>query len=116
MLTVITTPTFVVILSIMAKYSAKFETVWTVLQGIDVDLQEATKHIQDLLSLLEIDRKSYENIFNSIFNEVKLVASKIDLKLKLPRCSVKQVHRENYPTMWRYILDNLYLYHTWNQL
>lgn len=98
MLTAITTPTFVVILSIMAKYSAKFETVSTVLQGIDVDLQEATKHIQDLLSMLEIDRNNCENIFNSIFNEVKLVASKIDLKLKLPRRSVKQVHRENYPT------------------
>jgi hypothetical protein len=98
MLTAITTPTFVVILSIMAKYSAKFETVSTVLQGIDVDLQEATKHIQDLLSMLEIDRNNCENIFNSIFNEVKLVASKINLKLKLPRRSVKQVHRENYPT------------------
>jgi len=90
--------TFVVILSIMAKYSAKFETVSTVLQGIDVNLQEATQHIQDLLLMLEIDRNNCENIFNSIFKEVKLVASKIDLKLKLPRRSVKQVHRENYPT------------------
>ena len=43
MLTAITTPTFVVILSIMAKYSAKFETVSTLLQAVDVDLQEATK-------------------------------------------------------------------------
>ncbi|CAI6349453.1 unnamed protein product [Macrosiphum euphorbiae] len=81
----------------MAKYSEKFETVSTLLQGIDVDLQEATKHIQDLLSMLEIDRNC-ENLFNTIFNEVKLVASKIDLELKLPRRSIKQVHRENYPT------------------
>ncbi|KAL5245828.1 hypothetical protein ACI65C_013236 [Semiaphis heraclei] len=98
MLTAITTPTFVVILSIMAKYSAKFKTVSTLLQAVDVDLQEATKHIQDLLSMLEIDRNNCENRFNIIFNEVKLVASKIDLELKLPRRSIKQVHRENYPT------------------
>lgn len=98
MLTAITTPTFVVILSIMAKYSAKFETVSTLLQAVDVDLQEATKHIQDLLSMLEIDRNNCENRFNTIFNEVKLVASKIDFELKLPRRSIKQVHRENYPT------------------
>lgn len=53
----------------MAKYSAKFETVSTLLQGIDVDLQEATKHIQDHLSMLEIDRNNCENLFNTLFNE-----------------------------------------------
>jgi Mg2+ and Co2+ transporter CorA len=57
MLTAITKP-FVVILSIMAKYSAKFENVSKLFQGIYAYLQEATKHIQNLLSMLEIYRNN----------------------------------------------------------
>lgn len=72
-LSAITTPIFVVILSIMEKYSAKFETVSILLQGIDVDLQETTKNIQDLLLMLEIDRDNCENRFYTIFNEKMLL-------------------------------------------
>ena len=63
--------------------------------------------------MLEIDRNNCENRFNTIFNEVKLVASKIDLEFKvLNKYIVKTIQL----MMLRYILDNHYLYHTWNQL
>jgi len=39
----ITTPNFVILLSIIAKYSAKFEFISTILQGVNIDLQESHK-------------------------------------------------------------------------
>lgn len=98
LLAAITTPTFVVILSIISKYSAKFEIISTVLQGIDVDLQRATRHIQDLLTMLQKDRDDCETQFSAIFERAIDIASKIDLELTLPRRNARQTHRENYPT------------------
>jgi len=98
LLSAITTPTFIVILSIISKYSAKFEIISTVLQGIDVDLQQATRHVQVLLSMLQKDRDDCETQFSAIFEKAVEIASKINLELTLPRRNARQTHRDNYPT------------------
>ncbi|CAI6359485.1 unnamed protein product [Macrosiphum euphorbiae] len=54
-LNAITTPNIVILLSIIAKYSAKFEFISTILQGVNIDLQEATKRIQELLQIVKND-------------------------------------------------------------
>lgn len=94
----ITTPSFVVLLSIVAKYSAKFEFISTVLQGMDIDLQEATQQIQELLKLVKSDRSNSECQFNLIFKKTEDTAIKIGLELQLPRRANRQTQRDNYPT------------------
>lgn len=98
LLSAITTPTFVVLLSIISKYSAKFEIISTVLQGIDVDFQQATRHFQDRLSMLQKDRDDCETQFNAIFEKAVEIAYKINLEWTLPRRHAWQTHRDNYPT------------------
>lgn len=75
----------VVILSIISKYSAKFEIISIVLQGIDADLQQATKHVQDLLYMLQKYRDDCETQLSAIFEKAVEIASKINLELTLPR-------------------------------
>lgn len=94
----ITTPSFVILLSIIAKYSAKFEFISTVLQGVDIDLQEATQQIQDLLKLLKNERSNSECQFDLIFKKAEETAIKIGLELQLPRRANRQTQRDNYPT------------------
>lgn len=98
LLNAITTSSFVVLLTIISKYSAKFEAISTILQGVDVDLQEAMNHIKELLSVIECDRQNSEAQFNLIFEKAKETAIKINLELKLPRRTIRQTQRDNYPT------------------
>ncbi|KAL4120845.1 hypothetical protein QTP88_013461 [Uroleucon formosanum] len=77
-LNAITTPNFVILLSIIAKYSAKFEFISTILQGVNIDLQEVTKRIQELLQIVKSDRCNSECQFNLIFKKAEETAIKID--------------------------------------
>jgi len=48
--------------------------------------------------MLQKDRDDCESQFSALFEKAIDIASKIDLKLTLPRRNVRQTHRENYPT------------------
>ncbi|KAL4142011.1 hypothetical protein QTP88_004543 [Uroleucon formosanum] len=97
-LNAITTPNFIILLSIIAKYSAKFEFISTILQGVNIDLQEATKRIQELLQIVKSDRCNSECQFNLIFKKAEETAIKIGLELKIPRRAIRQTQRDNYPS------------------
>ncbi|XP_025191772.1 zinc finger MYM-type protein 1-like [Melanaphis sacchari] len=92
------------------NFNKKFEIISTVLQGIDVDLQQATRHVQDLLSMLQKDRGDCETQFSSIFEKAVEIASKINLELTLPPRNARQTHRENYPTNNRFSDEKLKIF------
>lgn len=71
LLIAITTPIFLILLSIMAIYSSKFEVISTVLQITDINLKQTTIHIQDLLIILENHRKESETEFSKICKKCK---------------------------------------------
>jgi len=61
-------------------------------------LQQATRHIQDLLSMLQKDCDDCETQFSTIFKRTIEIAPKRDMELTLPRRNLRQTHSENYPT------------------
>lgn len=97
-LNAITIPNFVILLSIIAKYSAKFEFISTILQGMNIDLQEATKRTQELLQIVKNDRCNSECQFNLIFKKAEEIAIKIGLELQIPRRAIRQAQKDNYPS------------------
>jgi len=65
------TPNFVILLSIKAKYSTNFVCISSILQAVNIDLQETTKRIQEFLRIVEIFKKGEE------------IAIKIGLELQI---------------------------------
>lgn len=112
LLTAITTPIFDILLSIMAKYSSKFKIVSTILQGIGVYLQQVTRHIQNLLSILEKHTEDCKIEFSEI-KKLKEIALKIDLELSLSQRTSHQIHRDNYPidNVEDYFRQSLFIRH-----
>jgi hypothetical protein len=51
---------------------------------VNIDLQEVTKHTQELLQVVKNDRCNNEYQFNLIFKKAEVIATKIDLELQIP--------------------------------
>lgn len=111
LLCALSTPTTIVILKTMAKYSAKFEPITVILQGVSVDLLEATKHLRELLIMLQSDRQNADEVFELIFEDSRKTADNINLELKAPRRTVRQTNRANHPTenVRDYFKQSLYI-------
>lgn len=65
---------------------------------MNIDLQEATKRIQERLQIVKNDRCNSECQFNLIFKKAEETAIKIGLELKIPRRAIIETQRDNYPS------------------
>ncbi|XP_063235854.1 52 kDa repressor of the inhibitor of the protein kinase-like [Bacillus rossius redtenbacheri] len=70
----------------------------TLLQAESLDMHEASNAVRDTLSVLKTRRENSDNTFHVVFSEAKTLASKLDVEIRKPRTTAKQIHRENYDT------------------
>lgn len=90
--------TFIVCVSLIAKYSALLEPVVNGLQAKSLDLFECSKKIKRILSVIQGHRNSPDDVMNEIMNDATLIAEKLDVELKIPRRTAKQLYRSNHPS------------------
>ncbi|XP_049800008.1 uncharacterized protein LOC126235328 [Schistocerca nitens] len=98
----LTTPTFIDTLKVIAKYSAKLEPVTNILQSVNINLLEASEHIQGIVKILLDDRENAEAKFEMIMKsaESNYSALGIDVTgIRQPRVVAQQIHRSNHPSV-----------------
>lgn len=66
------------------------------LQAPKLDLMKATDVILDTISVLETKRKKCDVLFTQIFSEVQQICSDLDIDVKVPRITGRQINRSNY--------------------
>ncbi|XP_049845485.1 52 kDa repressor of the inhibitor of the protein kinase-like [Schistocerca gregaria] len=59
----LTSPTFIVTLKVIAKYSAKLEPVTNILTSVNINLLEVSEHIQGIVKMLLDDRENVKAEF-----------------------------------------------------
>jgi len=62
------------------------------LQKVEFDIADAYNCIDDIIKTIQNKRTNYENIFHSIFEEIKTVIADLDIDIKLPRKIKRQTH------------------------
>ncbi|XP_049851588.1 52 kDa repressor of the inhibitor of the protein kinase-like [Schistocerca gregaria] len=67
----LTSPTFIVTLKVLAKYSAKLEPVTNILQSENINLLEVSEHIQRTVKMLLDDRENVEDEFVMIMKSAE---------------------------------------------
>ncbi|KAL4143541.1 hypothetical protein QTP88_005860 [Uroleucon formosanum] len=67
------------------------------LQKSNIDLKLAVQLANDTKKELQELRTHVDDVFKKIFEEVKVVAEKFDIEIKIPRLSKKQTNRSNIP-------------------
>ena len=95
LLCAVRTPTFVVCLVIIQKYSSKLESVTQKLQSVHLDLLAVQKYIEELLTTLAVDRQNCDERYKDIFRVTKGVADDIGVDIQPPRQAGRQMNREN---------------------
>lgn len=68
------------------------------LQAKSLDLFECSKKIKRILSVIQGHRNSPDDVMNEIMNDATLIAEKLDVELKIPRRTAKQLYRSNHPS------------------
>ncbi|XP_064485165.1 uncharacterized protein LOC135397491 [Ornithodoros turicata] len=85
------TPSFIICLRVIERYSTILEPVGNSLQGTNVDLPTVKEHVDNLLKVFQCHREHAEEEFEDIFSKVQSVAEEFDVQLRLPRASSKKV-------------------------
>ncbi|XP_049950007.1 52 kDa repressor of the inhibitor of the protein kinase-like [Schistocerca serialis cubense] len=67
----LTSPTFILTLKVIAKYSAKLEPVTNILQSVNINLLEVSEHIQRIVKMLLDDRENVEAEFEMIMKSAE---------------------------------------------
>ncbi|XP_049782375.1 52 kDa repressor of the inhibitor of the protein kinase-like [Schistocerca cancellata] len=67
----LTSPTFILTLKVIAKYSAKLEPVTSILQSVNINLLEVSEHIQGIVKMLLDDRENAEGKFEMIMKSTE---------------------------------------------
>ncbi|XP_047109620.1 52 kDa repressor of the inhibitor of the protein kinase-like [Schistocerca piceifrons] len=67
----LTSPTFILTLKVIAKYSAKLEPVTNILQSVNINLLEVSEHIQGIVKMLLDDRENAEAEFEMIMKSAE---------------------------------------------
>lgn len=67
------------------------------LQSYDKDLSQTTNLIQDIIQTLSEKRSNCETCFFELFNQSKIIMNDLDIDIKLPRISKRQINRSNTP-------------------
>jgi hypothetical protein len=95
LLSALTSSKFLVALTVIAKYSALFEPVCNVLQGVQIDLLAAQNHITTLRQTVVNHRSSAEQEFAKLFAEIKRTAEDLNILIATPRVVRRQTGRNN---------------------
>ncbi|CAI6370196.1 unnamed protein product [Macrosiphum euphorbiae] len=84
--------TFVVCLIIISTYSSILEPVFNKLQSVKTNLYTVHQYIKtSLLSILRMHRTQCDRHFNNIFETIKKTTNNLDIEIKIPRPSNKQI-------------------------
>ncbi|XP_049951866.1 52 kDa repressor of the inhibitor of the protein kinase-like [Schistocerca serialis cubense] len=67
----LTSPTFILTLKVIAKYSAKLEPVTNIIQSVNINLLEVSEHIQGIVKMLLDDRENAEAEFEMIMKSAE---------------------------------------------
>lgn len=92
--------TFIMCLTIIAKYSAMLEPVVNVLQSTTLDAVKASQHIKRIIQLLRSHRDDPDGITDEVLRDATVFAETIGLEediTSLPRIFGKQCHRNTHP-------------------
>nr|XP_034992903.1 52 kDa repressor of the inhibitor of the protein kinase-like [Zootoca vivipara] len=95
---VVTKPSFIVGLVMIAEYSAILEPAANVLQGKNMDLIRVRKHIGLILDLIKTHRQEIEHVSDELLQKAHDIAEKVGVELSVPRISQKQIHTGNPPS------------------
>lgn len=91
---------FILCITLIAKYSALLEPVVNALQSIALDVVKASQHVKRILQLLKSHRDNPERVTDEIIKDATVVAEKVGLEediTSMPRIVGKQRHRSNHP-------------------
>ncbi|XP_049950625.1 zinc finger MYM-type protein 1-like [Schistocerca serialis cubense] len=75
----LTSPTFILTLKVIAKYSAKLEPVTNILQSVNINLLEVSEHIQRIVKMLLDDRENAEAEFEMIMKSAESNYSALEI-------------------------------------
>ncbi|CAH1111026.1 unnamed protein product [Psylliodes chrysocephalus] len=88
---------FIVLVSLIAKYSAILEPVANILQMKTLDIVKANEHIQTIVEMLRDHRKNAENVTAEIITEIGDIAKPLNVDITFARIAGRQKHRNNPP-------------------
>lgn len=91
-----TTPTFLISLAIVNKYSALLEPITNILQGVEINIVEVKGHMDTLLDLFKKERNKCDETFSEIFARAMNFSEELEVQIKIPRRCAKQTMRSNY--------------------
>ncbi|XP_070789602.1 52 kDa repressor of the inhibitor of the protein kinase-like [Pituophis catenifer annectens] len=104
------TPNFLFCLVIMSNYCTKLESVTQALQTVQLDMMKVYEHIQELLTVFRGHREKAEEHFKGILSEVRELADKLDIDLRIPRQSdLQRNSNASVPTEEEYFRQSLYI-------
>ncbi|XP_018494469.1 52 kDa repressor of the inhibitor of the protein kinase-like, partial [Galendromus occidentalis] len=87
---------FVFALLTIESFSCIFLPLSMQLQKKSLDIFAALRMVDNILSILELKRQNVETEFKIIYDEVTEICALLDVEIKMPRISGRQMHRENH--------------------
>ncbi|CAH1115523.1 unnamed protein product [Psylliodes chrysocephalus] len=88
---------FIVSVSLIAKYSAILEPLANILQMKTLDIVKANEHIQTIVEMLRDHRKNAENVTAEILKEAGDIVKSSNVDITVARIAGRQKHRNNPP-------------------
>ncbi|XP_028966392.1 52 kDa repressor of the inhibitor of the protein kinase-like [Galendromus occidentalis] len=85
---------FVFALLTIESFSCIFLPLSMQLQKKSLDIFAALRMVDNILSILELKRQNVETEFKIIYDEVTEICALLDVEIKMPRISGRQMHRE----------------------
>lgn len=95
LLSVIRSTEFQVSLHVLAKVFAITLPLSRLLQTINLDLAAAIGLAENVEEVLDETRRETEKQFNTIFSDVKTICDELNVDIRIPRLTGRQVHRCN---------------------
>lgn len=68
------------------------------LQSSEIDISEAMDSVQVVLETFEKTRENAETIFQNMFETMQIIATTLEIEIKMPRTCSRQTQRENVAT------------------
>ncbi|CAH1113779.1 unnamed protein product [Psylliodes chrysocephalus] len=88
---------FIVLVSLIAKYSAILEPVANILQMKTLDIVKVNNHIQTIVEMLRVNRKNAENVTAENLKEAGDIAKPLNFDITVARIAGRQKHRNDPP-------------------
>lgn len=88
---------FLLAVHVIEHTSAILLPLSVMLQKKELDIFRANELLDEVLSLLLMERKDSEVVFKSIFQKNSSLCEKFEVSVTIPRRAKQQIHRDNYP-------------------